>query len=231
MQAAPRVGASWALAKRTIVKASWGQAFKVPSFYSVSDPVVGNPGLLPEKVMGVDAGVQRSFGEKLTLSAMYYYNHFTDLIDFSAELFKLVNRSSVRTQGVETSAAYAFARHLQVSAWGTFLYWNMESSGEPLRDEPDWQAGLDVSLKFPKHVLVSGTTYWIGRRYDFQVPVAWIPSVGGYSTTNLVVAYDGLRRTSLFVRINNAFNSHYHEYIGFPNPGIAVQAGMSYRLR
>ncbi len=230
-QVAPRVGASWTLGKRTIVKASWGQAYKVPSFYAVSDPVIGNPNLLPEKVTGLDAGLQRGFGEKLTLSATYYYNHFSDLIDFSAELFKLVNRTSVRTQGVETSAAYAFDRYLQVSAWGSLLDWNTGSSGEPLRNQPDWQAGLDVNVKFPKHVLVSGTTYWIGRRYDFQVPVPWIPSVGGYSSTNLVVAYDGFRRTSLFVRINDAFNAHYHEYTGFPNPGIAVLAGMSYRLR
>jgi outer membrane cobalamin receptor len=192
---------------------------------------VGNPNLLPEKVTGLDARLQRGFGEKLTLSATYYCNHFSDLIDFSAELFKLVNRASVRTQGVETSAAYALYRYLQVSAWGTFLDWNVDSSGAPLRDQAHWQAGLSVSVKFPKHVLASGTAYWIGRRYDFQVPVPWITSAGDYSATDLLVACDGSRRMWLFVRVNNAFNAHYHEYIGFPNPGTAVQAGVSYRLQ
>jgi outer membrane receptor protein involved in Fe transport len=71
----------------------------------------------------------------------------------------------------------------------------------------------------------------MGRRYDFQLPVPLITSVGGYSTTNLVVGYEGLPHASLFVRMNNVFNSRFHEYIGFPNPGIAVQAGVSYRLR
>lgn len=231
VQLAPRVGASFNVAKNTIVKASWGQAYKVPSFYSISDPVVGNPGLLPEKVSGLDAGVQRRFREKLTLSGTYYYNHFSDLIDFSAQEFKLVNRTSVRTQGLETSASYVFARYLQVNAWGTFLDWNVESSSEPLRNQPDWQAGLSLDVKFPKQVIASSSTYWTGRRYDFQVPVPFITSVGGYSTTNLAVGYDGLRHTSLFVRINNVFNARFHEYIGFPNPGIAVEAGVSYRLR
>jgi outer membrane cobalamin receptor len=231
VQLAPRVGASLNVAKNTIVKASWGQAYKVPSFYSISDPVVGNPSLLPEKVTGLDAGVQRRFREKLTLSATYYYNHFSDLIDFSAQQFKLVNRTSVRTQGLETSASYVVARYLQVNAWGTFLDWNVESSSEPLRNQPDWQAGLSLDVKFPKHVIASSSTYWTGRRYDFQVPVPYITSAGGYSATNIVVGYDGLRHTSLFVRINNAFNARYHEYIGFPNPGIAVQAGVSYRVR
>jgi len=230
-QLAPRLGVSFNVAKNTILKASWGQAYKVPSFYSISDPVVGNPNLLPEKVSGLDAGVQRSFREKLTLSATYYYNHFSNLIDFNSEEFKLVNRTSVRTQGLETSASYFFAQYLQVKAWSTFLDWNVKSSSEPLRNQPDWQAGLSLDVKFPKHVIASSSTYWIGRRYDFQIPVPWITSVGGYSTTNFVVAYDGFRRASLFCRINNAFNAHYHEYIGFPNPGIAVQTGIRYRFR
>ena len=231
VQLAPRVGASLNVAKNTIIKASWGRAYKVPSFYSISDPVVGNPNLLPEKVSGLDAGLQRSFREKLMLSATYYYNHFSDLIDFSSQQFKLVNRTSVRTQGVETAASYIFTHYVQVKAWGTFLDWNAESSSEPLRNQPDWQAGLSLDVKFAKHMMASSSTYWTGRRYDFQVPVPLITSVGGYSTTNLVVSYDGFRRTSLFCRINNAFNARYHEYIGFPNPGIAVQLGASYRFR
>jgi len=230
VQLAPRVGASLKVAKNTIVKASWGQAYKVPSFYAVSDPVVGNPSLLPEKVSGLDAGVQRSFLEKLIVTATYYHNHFSDLIDFSAQEFKLVNRTSVRTQGLETSASYGFARY-RVNAWGTLLDWNVESSGEPLRDQPDWQAGFNLDVKLPKHVTASSSTYWTGRRYDFQIPEPSIQSVGGYSTTNLVIGYDGLRHTSMFVRIDNMFDSRFHEYIGFPDPGIAVRAGISYRIR
>ena len=148
VQLAPRVGASLNVAKNTIIKASWGRAYKVPSFYSISDPVVGNPNLLPEKVSGLDAGLQRSFREKLMLSATYYYNHFSDLIDFSSQQFKLVNRTSVRTQGVETSASYIFTHYVQVKAWGTFLDWNVEWSSEPLRNQPDWQAGLSLDVKF-----------------------------------------------------------------------------------
>lgn len=231
VQLAPRVGAAVTVAKSTIVKASWGQAYNVPSFYSISDPVVGNPNLVPEKLTGLDVGVQRRFLEKLTLSATYYYNHFSDLIDFSATQFKLVNRTSVRTQGLETSASYIFARYLQINAWGTFLDWNVGMSNEPLRDQPDWQAGLNFDAKFPRHIVASTSTYWTGRRYDYQIPVPEISSTGGYSTTNLVVGYDGFRHTSLFVRANDVLNAHFHEYVGFPNPGIAVQAGVSYHLR
>lgn len=62
--------------KRTIVKASFGQAFKVPSLNTLGNPNVGNPHLQPEKVNGMDAGVQHRFGERIVVSGTYYYNMF-----------------------------------------------------------------------------------------------------------------------------------------------------------
>jgi vitamin B12 transporter len=231
VQLAPRVGAAVPAGKGTIVKASWGQAYNVPSLYALGNPNVGNPNLLPEKVNGMDAGVEHHFGERFTLSGTYYYNLFSNLIDFSAIDFRLVNRSHVRTEGVETATSFAVTRGIQLRAWGSFLDWEIQPSGEPLRDQPDWQAGFSLDAKFPKQIRASSTTLWVGRRYDFQVPAPDITMVGGYSTTNLVVGYYGLRHTSLFARVDNLFNSRFHEYLGFPNPGIAVQVGVTYQTR
>jgi outer membrane receptor protein involved in Fe transport len=230
-QIAPRVGVALPVAKNTIVKASWGQAYKVPSLYALENPSVGNPSLLPEKVTGLDAGVQHRFGERLTLSGTYYYNLFSNLIDFSATEFRLVNRTRVRTQGVETDASLSVGHGIQVRAWGSSLYWKIESSNEPLRDQPDWQAGFSIDAKLPKQVRASSTTVWVGRRYDFQLPAPTIDSVGGYSTTNLVLGYDGLRHMGLFARVDDLFDRRFHEYLGFPNPGISCQIGVTYRLR
>lgn len=230
VQLAPRVGAAVPAGKNTMIKASWGQAFQVPSLYALGNPNVGNPNLQPEKLTGMDAGVQHRFGERFTVSGTYYYNLFSNLIDFSSVAFRLVNRSHVRTEGAETAVSLA-ARWIQVRAWGSFLDWQIEPAGEPLRDQPDWQAGFSLDAKFPKQIRASSTTLWVGRRYDFQVPAPTIPSVGGYSTTNLVAGYYGFRHTSLYARIDNLFNARFHEYLGFPNPGIAAQVGIQYRLR
>ena len=231
VQIAPRVGAALPVAKNTILKASWGQAYKVPSLYALENPSVGNPRLLPEKVTGLDAGVQHRFGDHLTLSGTYYYNLFSNLIDFSATEFRLVNRTRVRTQGVETDASLSVGHGIQLRAWGSTLNWKIESSNEPLRDQPDWQAGFSIDTKLPKQIRASTTTVWVGRRYDFQLPAPAINSVGGYSTTNLVLGYDGLRRIGLFARVDNLFDRRFHEYLGFPNPGISCQVGVTYRLR
>jgi len=230
-QIAPRVGAALPVAKNTIVKASWGQAYKVPSLYALENPSVGNPSLVPEKVTGLDAGVQHRFGGHLTLSGTYYYNLFSNLIDFSATAFRLVNRTRVRTAGVETDAALSVGHGIQVKVWGSSLNWKIESSSEPLRDQPDWQAGFSLDTKLPKQIRASSATVWVGRRYDFQLPVPAIDSVGGSSTTNLVLGYDGFRRIGLFARIDNLLDRRFHEYLGFPNPGISCRVGVTYRLR
>ncbi len=232
-QIAPRVGAALPVAKKknTIVKTSWGQAYKVPSLYALENPSVGNPSLLPEKVTGFDAGVEHRFGGRFTLSGTYYYNLFSNLIDFSATEFRLVNRTRVRTEGVETDASLSVGHGIQLKAWGSSLNWKMESSSEPLRDQPDWQAGFSIDAKLPKQIRASSATVWVTRRYDFQLPAPTIDSVGGYSTTNLVLGYDGFRHTSLFARVDNLLDHRFHEYLGFPNPGISCRVGVTYRLR
>jgi outer membrane cobalamin receptor len=230
-QVAPRVGVALTVAKKTIVKASWGQAYRVPDLYALENPSVGNPNLLPEKVTGMDAGVQHRFSSFFTLSGTYYNNLFSNLIDFSSTAFRLVNRTRVRTEGVETEALLSLANRIQVRAWGSSLNWNIESSSEPLRDEPDWQAGFSVDAKLPRQIRASTTTLWVGRRYDFQLPAPTIDSVGGYSATNLILGYNGFRRVELFARIDNLLNRRFHEYLGFPNPGISCQVGVTYHLR
>ena len=231
-QVAPRVGVALTVAEKTIVKASWGRAYMVPDLYALENPSVGNPDLVPEKVIGLDAGVQHRFGSNLTLSGTYYYNLFSNLIDFSSTAFRLVNLTRVRTEGVETEASLAVSNKIQIKAWGSSLDWNIESSSEePLRDEPGWQAGFRVDAKLPRKIRAAATTLWVGRRYDFQLPAPTIDSVGGYSATNLILGYDGFRHIAMFARVDNVLNSRFHEYLGFPNPGIACRVGVTYHLR
>jgi outer membrane cobalamin receptor len=142
-----------------------------------------------------------------------------------------VNRTQVRAQGVEATASLTVARWIKVNGWGSFLNWKVESSSEPLRNQPRWNSGITIEVKLPKAIRASSTTTWVGRRYDFEVPAPAVTSVGGFSTTNLVLGYEGLKRTTIYARIDNLFNAKFHEYLGFPNPGISAQIGVTYRLR
>ncbi len=230
VQLAPRVGAAVPAGRGTVIKVSWGRAFKVPSLYALGNPNVGNPNLRPEELTGMDIGVRHQFGQRVSVVGTYYYNLFSDLIDFSSVAFRLVNRTQVRTQGVETTASLTIARGTQVNIWGAFLNWEVKSSSEPLRNQPRWNSGFTIETRLPKAIRAFSTTTWVDRRYDFQVPAPTITSVGGFSTTNLVLGYYGLKHASIYARVDNLFNAKFHEHLGFPNPGISAQIGVVYRL-
>jgi outer membrane cobalamin receptor len=53
-------------------------------------------------------------------------------------------------------------------------------------------------------------------------------TAGGYSTLSLHAAYQATERITGFLRIDNLFNAHYHQFVGFPDPGIYVRAGMTF---
>jgi len=54
-------------------------------------------------------------------------------------------------------------------------------------------------------------------------------TVGGYSNTNLAANYDLTAKFAIYARAENLFDSGYHEFIGFPNPGIVVRVGVQFQ--
>src|SRR5262249_58218360 len=87
---------------RTILRSTWASAFQLPSMFALGDPVVGNPALKPEQNKAADAGIEQRFNRLQTrVSVTYFWNSFSDLIDFSAAEFRLVNREDAHTHGVD----------------------------------------------------------------------------------------------------------------------------------
>jgi outer membrane cobalamin receptor len=231
-QAAPRMGVSYRLGSaETRLKASWGTGFKLPSFEALGDPVVGNPQLRPEHSNGFDVGIDQIFKPSdLHLSLTYYWNSFHDLIDFSPKQFRLINRSLARTQGFECAGSIFLHRQLNLNGHLTFLDAQLLNTPEHLRDLPRWRGGIGVDWKVSSRVRSRVDALWVGRRYDFQVPIPDQGSAPKYTTTDLVVTYSATERSRFYVRLDNLFNSKYQEFLGFPNGGIYARAGIDFQL-
>jgi len=216
---------------QTTLRGSWASGFQLPSMFALGDPNVGNPALKAETSQGLDTGIEQKFNRLHSRVAVtYFWNSFHDLIDFSTVQFKLVNRSSARTQGVELGAGFVPYAKLRIDGDVAYLDWKLENTTEPLRDVPHWEGGLhaDWTLTKKLHTLIN--TRWVGRRFDFQVPAPQIDSVGGYASTNLSGVYTVSKRVGLFVAVDNLFNRRYHEFLGFPNRGVYARAGVRYHL-
>ena len=100
--------AGWAaLGAGVRARASIGTAFRVPTFtelYYVDPQTIGNPELLPEEAVNVEAGLAWDAGA-VTVDAAVFTRHGTDLIDFvrssPQEPYRAKNLRTVDTRGIE----------------------------------------------------------------------------------------------------------------------------------
>jgi vitamin B12 transporter len=224
----PRVGATYPTSTRgPRLRASWAEGFKLPSFYSLGNPLVGNRELKPEYSRALDVGVEQRFAGA-TASVTYFWNRFTNLIDFSSLTFQLVNRTRAYTQGLEFQADAPAGWRLRPGMSASYVGWRLEGTSEPLRDVPHLTGGVHLAWSTRHQVSGRIATEWIGRRYDFSVPEPQIQFVRGYSDTNAAVRYRVNAQVSLYARADNLLNSKFQDHIGFPNPGIAARIGVNY---
>jgi outer membrane cobalamin receptor len=223
----PRAGASLLLTSTTRLKGSYGQAFDLPSFYSYAQPLVGNPHLLPERLKAWDAGIEQSIAPHFDLSATWFHDHYDDLISFSSAVFHLVNLNAAITSGVELGSHFS-ARAVDLHAWGSWLTWQVQGSTEPLRNQPHGQGGFSIDWKPNRRVLIGGDLTAMGARYDYELPAPQIDKAGAFTTTTLRAQWELRRNLAVHLRLENAFNQCYQQFIGFPDPGIRVRAGLAW---
>lgn len=226
----PRLGVNYLLTQSTRVKGTWGKGFFLPSFYALSEPAIGNPNLRPEYSQSFDIGVERALRRRAQISATYFHDAMTNLVDFDSETFQLVNRDKVVTQGMELGAGFDVTSRLHLGGDVSYLHWALEGTTQPLRYVPHWQGGVNLDWKINRRLHSRVETLVVGPRFDFQIPVPNIDTAGGYSTTNLILNYEVKNGLTAHLRAENLLNSQYHEYVGFPNPGIYVRAGITYRF-
>jgi len=223
----PRVGASYFFGE-TRLRASWGQGFKLPSFYSLGSPLVGNPALTPEFSTGFDAAIEHRFAPaRLNVVLTGFNNSYRDLIDFSPTLFRLVNRNAGFGRGVELEANGAI-RRVSVGGSASYLDAGLQGTSERLRDVPRWSEDLHLHAPLSARMALGLATVWVGRRFDYQVPVPQRNTVGAYSVTNLKLTCRLHENFDGHVGVENLFDRKYQEFVGFPSPGIYVGAGLSY---
>lgn len=225
--ASPRVGASFRLASSTRLKGSYGQAFDLPSFYSYAEPLVGNPHLLPEHLKAWDAGIDQTISPHWDFSGTWFHDRYDNLITFSSAVFHLVNLNAAITSGVEVGSHFS-ARKIDLNAWASWLNWQVQGSSEPLRNQPHGQGGFSIDWKPNAHAIVGGDFTAMGARYDYELPVPQIDRAGAFTTATLRAQWQLRRDLAVHLRLENAFNQSYRQFVGFPDPGIRVRAGVAW---
>ncbi len=230
-EVSPRVGAAYTIAATgTTFRVNWGEGFKVPSFFSLADPVVGDPMLRPETSMSVDVGVtQRLWEDRITLRISYFYTQYDDLIDFDPMIFRLANRDDVDIQGVEMNLHVQPWPELRFSSHLTYVDSDIKDSDAELRNRPRWRGGFDINWRALPILNLNLTLLAVGDSLDFAVPTGE-RELDAYARVDIAATWTVTPNWELFLAIDNLFDADYEEAIGFPAPGINPRGGVRARF-
>jgi len=196
----------------------YGEGFKLPSFFALGHPLVGNTVLQPEFSKNASFGVEQMlFEDQLKLMATYFYNRFTNLVDFDPMLFTNVNRSKVVARGQELKLTYMPNQQLQTSLYVTYTDFSADA-GVTLRRRPDWTGGVALLWQSEENYYLDVQANYVDSFFDSSVRTGFI-KMAGYTKVDSTLGWQLSDEIGLKFIVNNVFNSGYEETVGFSNPG------------
>lgn len=209
--------------------ANWGEGFKLPSFFALGHPLVGNPDLKPETVITTDTGIEFT-GEKLRASISYFDSDYKDLIDFDSETFRNVNRAQVETSGVETEVNWQLQDKLGLRLHATYTDIDMLSSDNHLLGRPQFTYGAAVNYalndawSFNAHYMRVDDRFAVSRYTGADVEEVLSP----YNRVDASVSWKLNTQIKLGLSLENLADEDYYTDIGFPAPGRSAKVNLNW---
>lgn len=224
-----RIGAQFQ-SRATRIFASWGEGYKLPSFFALGHPLVGNADLREEVSTNWEVGIaQTFFKSKLELTLTGFRNEFEDLIDFDIETFQTVNRDRVNTTGFEMSASYTAMVNVAVAGHLSYTDIEVKDSTTTLRQRPDWRGGVNVHWTPLEHVELRLDWLYVGESFDSSIPTGDM-TLDGYHRVDASVSWLPTDRLRFWLALDNAFDQDYQQAIGFPSAGMRGRLGVRFTL-
>jgi iron complex outermembrane receptor protein/vitamin B12 transporter len=200
-----------------------GEGYKLPSFYALGHPLIGNPALRPERSRNIEAGVEWAGAGGDLVRLTLFDNRFRDLIDFDPVLFTTVNRDRVRARGAELEARRTLRPGL---AFAGALTWLDLDSATPLRGRPRWQGSLRVLWTPAADLELNAAVRANSDFNDSSIPTGLIRA-RGHAEADLGLRYRLTRTLTLDAALKNLTGSRHQDAVGFPAPGRLLRATLS----
>jgi vitamin B12 transporter len=251
----PRVGASYALRYgqdhsfwgATRLRTSYGLGIKEPEIF----PVGCTPILDPERSTTVDAGIDQYFAsDRVHVSVTYFHNDFRDIVSFAfgglpnmqnCQPFdgSFFNTDLARASGANSAFEAKVTRWLRVI--GNYSYDDSKVIKSPNATDPALIAGNRLFLR-PLHSanLIANARFlrmnwnlvgnYIGRRTDSDFLGLGITSTPAYVRWDLSNSINLGHGLSTLAHVENLFNNHYQEAVGYPALRLNFRVGIRYVL-
>lgn len=225
------IGVRFAFDENWTLFANLGEGFKLPSFFAIGHPLVGNDLLVPETVRTKDVGAeyqQSNYSARIS----YFTHDYRNLIDFDAVDFKNVNRPPVNTSGLETEVNWQIQQKLSWRLHGSYTDIDMPSSDIHLLGRPQLAYGsslhysLNEQWQFNLNYLRVDDRFAVTRYSgadDEQILAA-------YNRFDASIQWQINTLTQLGLSLENLADENYYTDIGFPAPGTSAKMNLTLRF-
>ena len=225
-------GGRYRLTDSVSLSANWGDAFKLPSFSALGNPLVGNPDLVPESARNRDLGVRWQVTETLQLVTTGFQNDYEDLIDFDSQTFRNINRKNIETRGVELEADWQALPSLGLR--GQLTYTDIDVQGEDtvLTGRPQWLGSLTGTWQLSPAWTTTIDYRYTGEQWSTTRYAGFEESreLDDFHRLDWVLHWTFARNWQASLSADNLLDEDYQTSIGFPAPGRALRAGVQYGL-
>lgn len=222
-----RVLANTQINQNTKISAHYSEGFKLPSFFALAHPLVGNPELKPERSKNIELSIAVNNNENnIAATLSVYQNTYSGLVDFDPELFTNVNRSEVRIQGAELSSSYAMNSDINVHAQFTYSDISTLELAENLRRRPKYKSSMSALYHFSPALSFTARYFISGRYFDSSVPSGTI-EVKGFTQLDISAHWRRIDHINWRFQVNNLLNSRHEEGLGFRNSGLNFTLSVS----
>lgn len=222
-------GAAWGikLTDKLRLAASYGTAFKAPTFNDLYYPGYGSPDLKPESSRSAELGLRgKHSGIDWALNA--FRTEVEDLIAFDASRYAPGNVASARILGLEGTLGMRI-REWRANAAVTLLDPENRSAGahfgKQLARRPEQSLRLDLDRNLGPYRF-GATLLAAGARYD---DLANTRRLGGYATLDLRADYRVAKEWLLQAKAGNLFDRDYETAAFYNQPGRNVFITLRYQ--
>jgi vitamin B12 transporter len=222
------LGYGYEISDTTRFSASYGTAFKAPTFNQLYYPGFGSATLRPELSRSIEVGIG-GHGNSSKWSLHAYQTNITDMIGFDAVTFAPVNINTARLQGLEGQLQTHLA---DWDVGGTLTLQDPRQtsgadSGKLLNRRATGAMRIEAAHEFGAY-RVAGSLYAEGRRFD---DLANTKRLGGYGLLDVRAEYRVAADWLLQGRIENLLDKRYETAQFFNQPGRGVYLTLNYQPR
>jgi vitamin B12 transporter len=206
---------AWRLSGALRFTASYGTAFKAPTFNDLYFPFFGDPTLRPETSRSTEAGLNGRWSH-ISWAVNAYETRIDDLIEYNPATLGASNIDRARIRGVETQVtarAQSWRAQLQVTLLDPRD--RGVNYGDLLPRRARYAARLDLDHE-TREVSVGATLFESGA--SFEDP-ANTERLGGYRTLDLRATWRPRSQWEVQALLKNAFNRSYETALYYNQPG------------